>query len=63
LESGRRRDSAWNRLPASGTGIFIGAIERQRPETGRRPQEHDQEQNERLKPDASCRDGSATGYC
>ena len=35
--------------------IFVGAIERQRPEMRRRPQEDDQEQNERLEPDLSGR--------
>src|SRR5262245_13490210 len=35
----------------AGTGIFVGAIERQRPEMRRRPKEHDQEQDDRLERD------------
>src|SRR5262245_2241994 len=39
----------------AGTGIFVGAIKRERPEMRRRPKEHDQEQDERLEPDIAGR--------
>src|SRR5262245_6609121 len=35
----------------TGAGIIVDTIERQRPEMRRRPQEHDQEQDKRLKPE------------
>jgi len=54
---GRRGSSGNDRQHGdAGTGIVVGAIECEGPEMRRRPQEDDQEQDQRLEPDlAGCR--------